>query len=161
MRDHSGRSAPGDFRGPGSTHRPSCWVAVCLLHRHASESDEPADMSLTIPLPSRDASPSSSEPQTPGSIIIPDVRTARPLPPRLQLTRPRPCSRSLRMRRRAATRQLSRDSFLQLLALILRRSTKSLNQSIFDYVRENGRTYHRYKLGCKSPSLAVHQGECD
>ncbi|PSN62667.1 S-adenosyl-L-methionine-dependent methyltransferase [Corynespora cassiicola Philippines] len=26
-------------------------------------------------------------------------------------------------------------------------STKSVNQSIFDYVRENGRTYHRYQAG--------------
>jgi hypothetical protein len=31
------------------------------------------------------------------------------------------------------------------------RSTKSVNQSIFDFVRENGRTYHRYQAGCKLP----------
>ena len=85
-----------------------------------SWSDEAADMSLTIPLPPRDTSPPSSEPQSPGSIIAPDVCPARTLPSRRQLTRPWPCSPMLPMECRVVTRQshLPRYAQLDLLTIL-------------------------------------------
>jgi hypothetical protein len=141
-------------------------VLGCLLLEPdtgtTTRSDEAADMSLTIPLPPRDTSPPSSEPQSPGSIIAPDVCPARPLPIRIrQLTRWWPCSPRLRMECRAVTRQSCLHEHAQLALLTVPRSTKSVNQSIFDYVRENGRTYHRYKPGCKAPFLSRRQGNFD
>ncbi|KAF2641242.1 S-adenosyl-L-methionine-dependent methyltransferase [Massarina eburnea CBS 473.64] len=47
---------------------------------------------------------------------------------------------------RAVGRQYSRPSQCPF-ALTRSRSTKSVDQSIFDFVRENGRTYHRYQAG--------------
>lgn len=37
------------------------------------------------------------------------------------------------------------------------RSTKSVNQSIFNFISENGRTYHRYQAGCKCNPICHHR----
>lgn len=64
------------------------------------------------------------------------------------------------------TRPSSLHHAAQLPGLTLPRSTRSANPSIFNYIRENGRTYHSYHPGCKcsntlepshTPRLTVQQ----
>jgi hypothetical protein len=110
-------------------------------------------MSLTLPVPPRDTSPPSSlEAASPHSIIEPDVGPDRTPATSVNNTANTAIARSRtpRMACRAATRPPP-VPLLPLTTLTVARSTKSVNQSIFDYVRENGRTYHRYQAGCEYP----------
>lgn len=125
-------SNPTQAHAARATKRPQ--TCRCPFHCHCA--------TRVPPRPSPRARAPSSRPTY---VKPPSLLALLPL----QLTRRYLSSPTPRMECKVVTRRSPLAHIAQSPVLTATRSTKSVNQSIFDYVREHGRTYHRYKPGCK------------
>jgi hypothetical protein len=164
--DTSGRSLDRPPARKSQGIGTSLQLGFCLLYSHRCLDMSTSDMRPHFsprnpPLPDDFDDDEAHDVSSPGSIIEADVGfcdtgCATRICPRLSSANPTfNSSQSHRMVRKAVARSYPLSPTISYACSLSSRSTKSLNQSIFNFVRENGRTYHRYQAGCKISSSSL------